>query len=503
MSYTFPMSVASGRPIDSIRDYVAALEARGRLLRIESMDQDQYEITAFAYRLLERFGSEAAPGFLVERVRIDGQWRDGPVLANLYGSWPDEALLFGVAAINDDQHQMYRAVIDTLVSQLDRSGNWPRIPPVVVPAAQAPCKEVVLTGDAIDIERFAWLKNNPGDAGRYINMGSVFMRDPELGSNVGTYRCQVKGPRKIGVNPEPGQHGWLLLREMQQRGDKLAKVAIAVAPDPMTFCASSTKMAGFREDELEFVGGLRGSPLPVVRCETCDIFVPAQSEFIIEGEIPLDQFEAEGPYGEMYGFQGAAKKENFFMNIKAVTHRHKPWVLNSFTGLTWDMPKAPQVSSNFFMYKRLIPGLTGLYSPAGASGVIVISIQKRFPGQGISAGQYIAANPALNKVVIVVDDDVDIMDSGAVLKAIGARWQPSASVLIPQTQMMMPDPSRPTPMLSGKFIIDATRQLPQEGGPKSWPAPNRELLSRGAPGSFDLVDQRWDDYFRNWPGKAG
>ena len=206
------------------------------------------------------------------------------MLANLYGSWPDEALLFGVAAINDDQHQMYRAVIDTLVSQLDRSGNWPRIPPVVVPAAQAPCKEVVLTGDAIDIERFAWLKNNPGDAGRYINMGSAFMRDPELGSNVGTYRCQVKGPRKIGVNPEPGQHGWLLLREMQQRGDKLAKVAIAVAPDPMTFCASSTKMAGFREDELEFVGGLRGSPLPVVRCETCDIFVPAQSEFIIEGE---------------------------------------------------------------------------------------------------------------------------------------------------------------------------------------------------------------------------
>ena len=163
--------------------------------------------------------------------------------------------------------------------------------------------------------------------------------DPQLGSNVGTYRCQVKGPRKLGVNPEPGQHGWLLLREMQQRGDKVAKVAIAVAPDPMTFCASSTKMAGFKEDELEFVGGLRGSPLPVVKCETCDIRVPAHSEFIIEGEMPLDSFEQEGPYGEMYGFQGAGKPENFFMNIKAVTHRRNPWVLNSFTGLTCDMPR--------------------------------------------------------------------------------------------------------------------------------------------------------------------
>jgi 4-hydroxy-3-polyprenylbenzoate decarboxylase len=329
-------------------------------------------------------------------------------------------------------------------------------------------------------------------------MGSVFISDPEFGSNVGTYRCQIKGPRKIGVNPEPGQHGWLLLNEMKRRGDKVAKVAVAVAPDPLTFCASSTKMAGFREDELEFVGGLRGSPLKVVRCETCDIRVPANSEFVIEGEVPLDEFETEGPYGEMYGFQGPSKPDNFFMNIKSVTHRRDPWVLNSFTGLTWDMPKAPQVSSNLFAYKRLIPNLTGLYSPGGANGVIVISIKKRFPGQGVSAGQYVAANPALNKIVIVVDDDVDIMDPAAVLKALGARWQPSASVIVPQTQMMMPDPSRHTPMLSSKIVIDATRQFPQEGGPASWPATNRELLEQGAKEAFSLVDARWDSYMQRW-----
>jgi 4-hydroxy-3-polyprenylbenzoate decarboxylase len=186
------------------------------------------------------------------------------------------------------------------------------------------------------------------------------------------------------------------------------------------------------------------------------------------------------------------------MNIKAVTHRRKPWVLNSFTGLTWDMPKAPQVSSNLFMYKRLIPNLTGLYSPGGANGVIVISIKKRFPGQGVSAGQYVAANPALNKVVIVVDDDVDIMDPGAVLKALGARWQPAASVMVPQTQMMMPDPSRQTPMLSSKIVIDATRQLPQEGGPAWWPASNRELLEQGAKDAFALVDDNWESYFQRW-----
>jgi 4-hydroxy-3-polyprenylbenzoate decarboxylase len=362
-------------------------------------------------------------------------------------------------------------------------------------ARAAPCKEVVSVGDAVDLERYAWLKNNPADAGRYVNMGAVFIQDPAIGSNVGTYRCQVKGPRRMAINPEPGQHGWRILMAMKERGDRVARVAVAVGPDPMTFCASSTKMAGFLEDELEFAGGLRGRPLPVVKCETSDIRVPACAEFVIEGEVSLTEFEDEGPYGEMYGYLGPVKRNNFFMNIKAITHRRDPWVLNSFTGLTCDMPRAPQIASNFFMYRKLIPSLTGLNSPRGANGVVVISIDKRFPGEGMAAGQHVAANAGLNKVVIVVDKDLNILDPSQILHALGARWQPSASLLIPQTQMMMPDPSRPKWGLSSKMIIDATRQLPGEGGPKSWAPLNRQLLIDGAPGAFELVDARWSAYF--------
>ena len=484
---------------ESVRDYVGALERRGRLLRVESMDQDKYEATAFAYRLIDRFGIEYAPAFLIERIRIGGKWIDGPVVANAYGRWPDEAVLFGVSPITDDYQEMYRAVMDALRARLDASGSWRRIPPVdVKDPREAPCKEVVLTGDQVDLEKFAWLKNNPADAGRYVNMGSVFIQDPAIGSNVGTYRCQIKGPRKMAINPEPGQHGWRILMAMKERGDTVAKVAVAVGPDPMTFCASSTKMASYLEDELEFAGGLRGRPLPVVKCETCDIRVPAHSEFIIEGEVPLTEFEDEGPYGEMYGYLGPPKPNNFFMNIKAITHRRKPWVLNSFTGLTCDMPRAPQIASNFFLYKKLIPSLTGLISPRGANGVVVISIDKKFPGEGMAAGQYVAANTGLNKVVIVVDKDLNILDPSQILHALGARWQPSASLLIPQTQMMMPDPSRPRWGLSSKMVIDATRQLPGEGGPKSWAALNRDLLTQGAPEAFGLVDGRWNDYLKNW-----
>ena len=214
----------SSQPFDSVRDYVNALEARGHLLRIESMDQDAYEITGLAYRLIDRFGIENAPGFLVERMKIDGRWIEGPIVANIYGRWPDEALLFGIENITDDYQAMYKAVIAKLQTHLDGAGAWKRIPPVEVAANAAPVKDVVVTGDAINIEDFAWLKNNPADAGRYINMGSVFIQDPEIGCNVGTYRCQVKGPRKIGVNPEPGQHGARILRAMKERGDKSRKL---------------------------------------------------------------------------------------------------------------------------------------------------------------------------------------------------------------------------------------------------------------------------------------
>jgi UbiD family decarboxylase len=302
----------------------------------------------------------------------------------------------------------------------------------------------------------------------------------------------------MAVNPEPGQHGWRILMAMKERGDKVAKVAVAVAPDPMTFCVSSTKMANYLEDELEFAGGLRGKPLEIVKCETSDIRVPAHSEFIIEGEVSLTEFEDEGPYGEMYGYLGPLKPNNFVMNIQCITHRRHPWVLNSFTGLTCDMPRAPQTASNLFAYQKLIPSLRAFNSPRGANGVVVLSIDKRFPGEGMAAGQQVAANAGLNKVVIVVDKDINILDPSRILHAIGARWQPSASLLIPQTQMMMPDPSRPKWGLSSKMVIDATKQLPGEGGPKSWAPLNRDLLEQGAPGVFDVVDRKWPDYVKNW-----
>lgn len=484
-------------PFDSLRDYVQALDAAGRLLRIGEMDQDLFEATGFAYRLIDEYGYDDAPAFLIERVRIGGQWLDGPVLGNIFGGWLGEALALGVDISGRTQRDVFRATFTHLQSLMDSGGQWPRLGPRKVDAAQAPCKANIQLGDQVDIERFAWLHTNPGDAGRYISAASVFIEDPELGRNVGTYRCQVKGPRRIGVNPEIGQHAWNLLMRARKRGLKSVPAAIVMGTDPLTFALSTSKMASLGEDELDIAGGLRGRPVEIVRCETSDILVPAHAEIVIEGEIPLTEMEPEGPYAETYGYLGRQKAENFFMNVHAVTHRDAPWISNSFSGITKLTMGIPQLVQNDYKYRQVIPNLVEFFRPTETSGVVIASINKRLPADGMLAGQHIAANDIFGKMVIVVDGDVDIHNRSQVMHALGTRWQPSASLVIPQTRGMPLDPSQSERWLTSKIIIDATRQLPAEGGPDEWPAISREVLRQKSPETFDLVARRWPEYFGN------
>ena len=482
-------------PYDSMRDYIYALETEGRLVRIPEIDQDFYEATALAYRMIDRLGKDRAPALLIERLKIDGEWREGPVICNPYGSFVDEAMTFGLDTETEDEQELYKIVIEAIGKRRDAASKWLTEDPVEIDASMAPCKEVIHTGDDIDILQYAFLKNNPADAGRYLNMGSVFLYDEEIGPNVGTYRCQLKDKNKIAVNPQPGQHGWLILNAKKRRGEKVAPCAIAFGSDPITFAVSSNRMAGLGESELAIAGGLRGKPVEVVKCETVDYLVPATAEMIIEGEIPLDESEPEGPYAEMYGYMGPEESRVFFMNITAITHRHQPWVMNSFTGVTNDMPMSPQLAAEYFRYKAMLPNLTGYYLMPGAFGFAVVSIDKRAPGEGIQTGQTIAATPFGSKTVIVVDKDINILDPHSILHAIGARWQPSAHLFIPQTLQRAPDPSLPHRGLSSKMVIDATRQLPDEGGPAGWPPYSRTLLEENAPESFERIDGKWSEFF--------
>lgn len=486
-------------PFNSFRDYITAVDARGGLLRIPEMDQDKYEATGFAYRMIEERGFDQAPPFLIERIRINGKWMDGPVLGNIFGGWTNEAMAFGVQQVTGDHRGMYRAAFNHLKTVFEQNDGWPRILPQTIDPGNAPCKEVRIAGADVDILKFPWIRTNPGDAGAYITAGTVFIEDPELGRNVATYRCQIKGRNKIGVNTEVGQNAWNFLMRFKKRGRKTVPAAVVIGADPITFAVGTSKLAALGEDELELAGGLRGSPVELVKCETSDVLVPAHAEIVLEGEISVTEMEEEGPYGEVFGYMGLKKPGNFFMMIKAVTHRHQPWMVNSFAGITKLTMSIPQIVANNLAYKKAIPNLVEFYRPIETIGVAVLSIDKRFPGEGMTAGQHIAAADMFAKVIIVVDKDIDVHDKTQIFQAIGTRWQPHpASLLIPQTRGFPLDPSAPVRWLTSKIVIDATRQLPSEGGPSNWPEVSREMIEHQSPETFELVARRWADYWKDW-----
>ncbi len=486
-------------PFDSLREYVSALESRDLLIRIPKMDQDKYEATGFAYQLVKEFSYDLAPAFLIEKIKINNRWMDGPILGNLFGGWHAEALIYGVDALGCNQQAARQMTFQHLTNLFKDKKSWPTLSPVEIDSDQSPCKENVLLGKEVDILKFPWLQTNPADAGSYINAATIFIEDPDLGRNVATYRCQVKGKDKIGVNTEIGQNAWNFLMKMQKQGKKKAAIAVVNGVDPITFTLGASKLAKLGEDELEYVGGLRGKPVEMVKCETSEILVPAHCEIVLEGEIPLGEMEEEGPYGEMYGFMGLKKNQNFFMNINAVTHRNNPWIVNSFAGVTKISPSILQTVINSIDYKEAIPNLLDIYRPAESTGVLLASIDKQHAGEGITAGRILAEKDFFGKVIIVVDKDVDVHDKAEIFQALGTRWQPyPAAEIVEETKGMPLDASAPKRFFTSKIIIDATRQFSDEGGPAIWPEISKVMLQELSPDTFDLIEQNWESYFSDW-----
>jgi UbiD family decarboxylase len=286
----------------------------------------------------------------------------------------------------------------------------------------------------------------------------------------------------------------------KERGEKRVKISIALGQDPVTWVVSSSKLNRAKADELEVVSAIRGKPLDVVKSETNDHLVPANAEMVIEGEIVLDEpMKPEGPFGEMYGYMGRKKEENFWMNITCITHRRDPWVLNSFTGLTRGFPTAPLEQLALATMQRFVPNVKMLHSPVEATGFTFVSIKKEKPKQALEIGKRIADIVGIAKVVVVVDDDLEVLDRVQMMHAMGSRWQPQpATLVIPRSRGMPLDPSLVEAPFTSKIVIDATRQWPEEGGPKQYQQLNRTALTDLAPNAFKLADANMARHLGKW-----
>ncbi len=231
------------------------------------------------------------------------------------------------------------------------------------------------------------------------------------------------------------------------------------------------------------------------------MLIPAHAEFIIEGDVPLDDaaMEPEGPFGEMFGYMGAKKDTNFVINVKRVTHRKNPWLMNAFTGMGRGMLTAPSDALYEAFLKRRIPNIKEYITPQWSMGCVVMSIDKKEAFEGIKAGESIAKTNPIAKVIFVVDADVNILDPYDVMAAVGARWQPDpASKIIDKAMGLFTDPSQVVYAETSKIVIDATRQLPEEGGQEVFPKSNREYLVEESPETMAIVDAKFGEMLKGW-----
>jgi 4-hydroxy-3-polyprenylbenzoate decarboxylase len=220
---------------------------------------------------------------------------------------------------------------------------------------------------------------------------------------------------------------------------------------------------------------------------------------VIEGEVPLDEpMLPEGPFGEMYGYLGLKKDENFWMRITCITHRDDPWVMNQFTGVTRGYSTAPVASLINDTFSKMLPGLIEVNQVVDTTGWAIVRIKKTEPGQGLKIGKRLAAIIPLFKITVVVDEDVDIYNWYEVGLAMGARYTPATSTEVFDGRGMPLDPSSGERGKSSKLVIDATRQWPEEGGPEEYPELNRTLFDTLAPNAMDETMAKWGDILDGW-----
>ncbi len=259
------------------------------------------------------------------------------------------------------------------------------IPPRLV--KQAPCKENILHGKDVDITKLpvpTWTVGE--DPAPFFTSPYLITKDPETGvRNVGTYRMQVKGPNKTGLLIGKRQDmAWHIYKNNAL--NKPTPLAVVIGADPTIGYVSVSKMSEAL-DEFAVAGALRGEAVDLVPCETVPLEVPATAEIVLEGEIPPNSVEPEGPFGEYTGYMGPAGNEPFF-NIKCMTFRNKPL----YQAFISQMPPSESscirgVGREWPLFKHLkdtlrLPIRDLRLKEAGGSGAfLVISLKKQFDGQ--------------------------------------------------------------------------------------------------------------------------
>ncbi|HVH74240.1 MAG TPA: UbiD family decarboxylase [Stellaceae bacterium] len=304
-----------------------------------------------------------------------------------------------------------------------------RKPVEAIMVNDAPCQEMVLEGDAVDLTEIPYPLMHRLDGGPYISATCVVSRDPEFGRNVGSYRLMYRTPTETGIDlVSPSDMRFYYQRQID-RGKPL-EIAVAVGVHPYEMLAASYK-APINMDEFAIAGGLHGAPVELVKCRTVDLEVPADAEFVLEGELlPIGWSADEGPFGEFSQISGDVKWNPIF-RVKCITRRRDP--IFYLLQMPWenDWLCAPVVeAAGLQALRNASVQPVAIRAPVGSCGywTLIASIKKR-PGEGKNA-LLALLSVAEVKLAIVTDEDINIHDPDQLDWAMTFRVQADNDVII-------------------------------------------------------------------------
>jgi 4-hydroxy-3-polyprenylbenzoate decarboxylase len=479
-----------------LRDFIELLEKEGELKRISTEVDPYLEITEIADRTLRRGG----PALLFENPKGS----DIPLLANLFGNTRRIALAMGQEDIEGlrDVGKLL-AFLKEPTPPKGWKDLWENLPSFknvlnLAPNVKksAPCQEVVIEGDEVDLGMLPIQTCWPGDAGPLVTWPLVITRGPEKErQNLGIYRMQVIGRNKLIMRWLSHRGGALDYRDWQQRHpDKPFPVSIAIGADPATILATVTPVPDTLS-EYGFAGLLRNGKTDVVKSIGNDLQVPASAEFVLEGELTPGEEADEGPFGDHTGYYNEVERFPVF-TVKRITHRKDPIYHSTYTGRPPDEPAMLGVALNEVfvpLFQKQFPEVVDFYlPPEGCSyRMAVVSMRKQYPGHAkrVMMGVWSFLRQFMyTKFVIVVDEDVNIREWEDVIWAITTRMDPIRdTVMMDNTPIDYLDFASPVSGLGSKMGLDATNKWPGETE-REWGSPitmTEEVKSR--------VDSLWKD----------
>ena len=347
------------------------------------------------------------------------------------------------------------------------------IPPVIV--EDGPIVQNILTGDGVDITKFPTPIWHANDGGRYIGTGcySVTMDPDERWINVGCYRAMIQDQRSVSLLIVPGKHGYMHREKYFRRGEKMPLV-IVVGGDPLFFFMAGTEHP-YGLCEYDIVGGMRRKPVELVRGKLTGLPFPASAEIVLEGFLNNDNRKNEGPFGEWTGYYASDESAQPVLEIEAVYHRNDPILLGvpPLGGGSDEMARYRAIMRSAMLKHELqnagVPDISQVWChEVGASRMLHgIAIKQRYPGHAKQAGVLASSCGSTVygcKMVIVVDDDIDVSNFEQLMWAMVTRCDPATSIDIlrrmrtsPADPRLLPEQRKMKDLTNSRMVVDATR----------------------------------------------